>query len=118
YGPQMAGHSLQLYRWLQYGSSVFGLLVVAAALVLWLRHAPAPRPPPARRLQRPERALWLAAYLALPVAATLWAALLPLSLGHVPLSGSALGRVAIMSLRASALSLLLISALIRVRLMG
>jgi len=119
YGPDMAGHSLQLYRWLQYGSSIVGLAIVAAALVLWLRHAPAPHPPPARRLGRPERTLWLAAYVALPLAATIWAALLPLSLGHSPLaSGHALGRVAIMSLRASALSLLLISALIRVRLLG
>jgi hypothetical protein len=112
YGPDMAGHSLQLYRWLQYGSSVFGLIVVAAALALWLWHAPAPRPPPVRRLQRPERMLWLAAYVALPLAVSLWSAL-----GHAPLdSGPALGHVAVMSLRASALSLLLISALIRVRL--
>jgi hypothetical protein len=119
YGPDMAGHSLQLYRWLQYGSSVVGLVVVAAALALWLRHAPSPQPPPARRLARIERILWLAAYVALPLAATLWAMLVPLSLGHSPLaSGGALGRVAIMGLRASALSLLLISALIRVRLAG
>src|SRR5579872_4328634 len=39
YGPEMAGHSLQLYRWLQYGSSVFGLVVTAVALLLWLRRA-------------------------------------------------------------------------------
>ena len=29
YEPEMVGHSLQLYRWLQYGSSIFGLAVVA-----------------------------------------------------------------------------------------
>jgi hypothetical protein len=117
YGPEMAGHSLQLYRWLQYGSSIVGLVIVAGALALWLYHAPAPRQPPLRRLARPERALWLAAYVALPVAAIAWTALAPLSLGHALLvSGNALGRVAIVSLRASALSLLLISALVRLRL--
>src|SRR5665213_3023818 len=59
YGPEMEGHSLQLYRWLQYGSSVVGLLIVAAALAQWLRHAPAPVPPPPRRLARRERGYWL-----------------------------------------------------------
>ena len=117
YGPEMAGHSLHLYRWLQYGSSIAGLVIVAGALALWLYHAPAPRVPPARRLVRAERALWLVAYVALPAAAMAWTALAPLSLGHSLLvSGNALGRLAIVSLRGSALSLLLISVLVRLRL--
>jgi hypothetical protein len=45
YGPEMAGHALHLYRWLQYGSSVLGLVVVGAALGLWVCHAAAPSTP-------------------------------------------------------------------------
>src|ERR1700689_4490233 len=63
YGPEMAGHSLHLYRWLQYGSSLLGLALVAMALVLWLRHAPAPAKAPLRRIGARERALWLSAYV-------------------------------------------------------
>ncbi len=43
YGPEMAGHPLHLYRWLQYGSSVLAWPIVLAALLVWLRHAPTPR---------------------------------------------------------------------------
>ncbi|HEY4975272.1 MAG TPA: DUF4184 family protein, partial [Steroidobacteraceae bacterium] len=72
YGPEMSGHPLHLYRWLQYGSSMVGLAVVAAALLLWLRHAPAPLEPPPRRLSRPERLAWLGAYLLPPLLVIAW----------------------------------------------
>src|ERR1700688_3085548 len=63
YGPEMAGHPLHLYRWLQYGSSLVGLAVVAGALALWLRHAPAPATSPPRRIGAYERMVWLSAYV-------------------------------------------------------
>src|ERR1700689_4493637 len=72
YGPEMAGHSLRLYRWLQYGSSLLGLAAVAAALIVWLRHAPAPLEPPLRRLAQPERLAWLGAYLLLGLLTMAW----------------------------------------------
>jgi Domain of unknown function (DUF4184) len=117
YGPEMAGHSLRLYIWAQYGSSVVGLALVLAALWLWLKHAPAPQPPPVRRLALPERAVWIFIYLGVPAAAVVAFALRPLLAEHAPLfSGSALGSLAVAAMRATALSLLLVSVLLRVRL--
>ncbi|HET6198369.1 MAG TPA: DUF4184 family protein, partial [Acetobacteraceae bacterium] len=113
----MAGHALRLYRWLQYGSSLLGLLLVAAALVLWLHHAPRPASPPARRLTQSQRR-WLAAlYLVLPAAASALAVAVLLSLrpGMVT-SGMTLNAVAVLLIQAAALSLLLVSGLIRLRL--
>jgi hypothetical protein len=117
YGPEMSGHPLHLYRWLQYGSSLFGLAVVAAALILWLRHAPAPREPPLRRLARPERLAWLGVYLLPALVAMGWLFLRPWGAGQSPLAnGSALGTVASDGMRGAAASLLLVSILIRARL--
>jgi hypothetical protein len=118
YGPEMAGHPLHLYRWLQYGSSLVGLAVIAAALIVWLRHAPAPVEPPARRIERAERVAWLSAYLLPPLLAMAWLAWHhPWAGGKLPLAnGWALGAVAIIGMRAAAASLLLVSVLIRARL--
>jgi len=63
-GPELEGHSLHLYRWLQYGSSILGLLAVAVAVFAWLHHAP--RAHPARRLGDIERRCWSGLYLLLP----------------------------------------------------
>jgi hypothetical protein len=117
YGLEMGGHALHLYRWLQYGSSVFGLAVVAAALVVWLRHAPAPREPPARRFSPPERLAWLCVYLLPLVLAMAWFLWRGRPAGQSSLeSGTALGALAIVGMRSAAASLLLVSALIRTRL--
>ena len=117
YGPEMAGHSLQLYRWAQYGSSVVGLVVVIAALALWLHHAPAPAPRPPRRLAAGERAFWLAAYLALPALLVAWVGWRSWARAHgAPPLGTELGLIGVTSLRAAALSLLLTSVLLRLRL--
>lgn len=117
YGPDMAGHDLRLYAWLQYGSSVVGLAVVAAALALWLHHAPAPHPRPSRRLSAAERWLWGLLYTVPPVLAVLLLRLLPMLRGHAPvLTGSGLGSLAIAGMRAAAVSLLAISALLLMRL--
>jgi hypothetical protein len=117
YGPEMAGHQLRVYVWLQYGSSVLGLAVVLLALALWLRHAPTPTPAPVRRLQRPERVLWIVLYVALPVAALL-KHVVPMALhAHTALLARwAVEDTAVAGLRGAAVALLLISALIRARL--
>ena len=117
YGPEMAGHAVHLYRWLQYGSSVFGLAVVVAALSLWLHHAPALVEPPIRRIARPERLAWLGAYLLPSLLAIAWLLWRPWPAGQSPLeSGEALGGVAAVGMRSAAASLLLVSVLIRARL--
>jgi hypothetical protein len=117
YGPQLAGHSLRLYRWLQYGSSVLGLAVVAAALLLWLHHAPAPREPLVRRLTRGERLLWGGLYLAPPLVVLASSLAMAVAIGHgVLATGAALTRIAVLTMQACALSLLLVSGLLRVRL--
>src|ERR1700691_6026686 len=117
YGPEMAGHAVHLYRWLQYGSSVFGLAVVVAALSLWLHHAPAAVEPPIRRIARPERLAWLGAYVLPSLLAIAWLLWRPWPAGQSPLeSGRALDAVAIVGMRTAAASLLLVSCLIRTRL--
>jgi hypothetical protein len=117
YGPQMAGHSLHLYRWLQYGSSVFGLIVVIAALLLWLRNAPVPRERSARRLTPAQRGFWGALYLVPPVAAVALSLAVAISVGHgLPATGSGWARIAIRTMQGAVLSLLFVSTLIRLRL--
>ncbi|HEX4050617.1 MAG TPA: DUF4184 family protein [Steroidobacteraceae bacterium] len=117
YGPNMAGHQLRLYVWMQYGSSVVGLAVVLAALAVWLRHAPTPASPPVRHLQLPERVLWILLYVTVPLAALVGHAVLTVLHAHVPLlSRSALEASGVAGMRGAAVSLLLISALVRARL--
>ena len=117
YGPELDGHTLQLYVWLQYGSSVVGLLVVIAALILWLRHVPRPPRHPLRRILRAERWLWGSLYLGLPLLAivvTFWHAS---AQGQSSLAISTwLDQVAIAGMRTSVLSLLIVSLLLRARL--
>lgn len=117
YGPEMGGHALRLYRWLQYGSSALGLLVVLGAALLWLHHAPRPSCAPVRRLSASQRRSIASLYLLLPLAALVLAlaVLLPMPRGVVA-SGAALNAVAVLLLQACALSLLLVSGLIRLRL--
>ncbi len=112
YGPAIAGHPLQLYRWLQYGSSVLGLLVLVLALWLWWRHAP-PSPQPRLRALGPlERGLLLAAYGLLPLVAV--ARSLGYAITHRAIVGygynALLGRPAIALLRGGAAALIVVSA--------
>jgi hypothetical protein len=117
YGPGIAGHPLRLYAWLQYGSSVIGLVVLCGALALWLRHAPAPVPPPRRRLARSERLGWVFAYALVPVLALAWTFTRQFMAGHPPwLSGWAIGRDAAAFLRGGALALVAVSLSLRLRL--
>ena len=116
YGPEMSGHPIQLYRWLQHGSSAVGLAVVAGALVLWLRDAPAPPEPPVRRIAPPERLAWLGAYVLPAVLAMAWRASRPWGPNMTAFNNSfALGVLVILGLRIAVDSLLLVSGLILAR---
>jgi hypothetical protein len=112
YGPELDGHTLQLYIWLQYASSVIGLVVVIAALVLWLKHVPQPPGHPSRTLRVAERRCWGGLYLGLPLLATLVTLWYDAS---APLS-SWLEKTAIAGMRYGVVTLLLVSLLLRTRL--
>jgi hypothetical protein len=117
FGPEIDGRSIHLWRWLQYGSSIFGLIVVIVALVLWLRHARAPTPRPQRRLNGAERGLWIGAYVALPLLAIVASYLHTREPGVVPIPlGSVLTLMAINAMRASLVSLVIVSLALRARL--
>ncbi len=123
YGPDLVGHPLRLYRWLQHGSSVLGLLVVMIAAWRWT-HDGRSLPPPAATGRRnswaglgaSERRRWLLAYLAVP-AALLTASLLLTHRHHRGwyTLGEILTHLAKLGLSGAAVSLLLVSAFIRVR---
>jgi hypothetical protein len=117
FSAEMSGHSIHLYRLLQYVSSLVGLAVVAVALVLWLRHAPAPPEAPLRRIGPRERLAWQCAYLLPTLLIVAWLLWRPSPAGHSPLdNGTVLGWVAEVGMRCAVASLLLVSALIRARL--
>jgi Domain of unknown function (DUF4184) len=116
YSLGVARHAMRLYAWLQLLSSIVGLAVVMAALALWLRHSPAPATPPPRRLGWPERTAWSMLYLLPPLASTSWT-LLQVASGHASrYSGVSLSGAAVDSLRGAALSLVLVSGLLLLRL--
>jgi hypothetical protein len=117
FGPEIGGHSLQLYHWLQYGSSVVGLVAVTIAMLLWLAHAPQLPQQPRRRLGLAERLSWCGIYVLLPllaVAAAFWYVRIkpraPVPLGRV------LEFVAIAGMRVSGVTLVIVSLLLRARL--
>jgi predicted secreted protein len=117
YGPEINGYSIHLWRWLQYGSSIFGVIVVTAALIVWFRHAPSPSLPPQRRLRTSERNAWIGLYVALPLLAMTVALLRMHVAGAAPEPfGNILGVLAVDCMRASVVSLVSVSLLLRVRL--
>jgi hypothetical protein len=122
-GPDLAGHVLPLYRWLQHSCSVLGLAVVIWAAWRWTRGAEkfgqrpsAPDAPLITLLSRRERYAWLAAYV-LPPAGVLGLAVV-WHLRHLPAVFSVsvqLTRLAYIGMGASITTLLLVSALIHMR---
>jgi hypothetical protein len=120
YGPELDGHPVHVYRWLQYGSSIFGLTVVVVALILWVRHTPPAQSALRRRIPRDERTVWLCLYLVAPlvsVAWVFWETRWMFNFHPYPITW-ALGSVAVATIRGAVVSLLFISALMRIRLAG
>lgn len=120
-GPEVDGHTLQLFRWLQYGSSILGLAAVIVALLVWMHHAPATGTSRiARRLDLSERRLWIVGYVLLAlcgIAAGIGRA--HTHMAALP-AGLRIGAVAVSAVRAGAVSLLFVSLclLLRLRLFG
>jgi hypothetical protein len=117
FGPEIDGHPVQLYRLLQYGSSFVGLGLVIMAIVLWFRHAPAPATPLARQLRARERDGWVSLYILLPLLGVVEMAWRIHHMGLLPLPlPRALEAIAIIGMRAAAVTLVVVSLLLRARL--
>lgn len=126
FGPGIEGHTFRLYRWLQHLSSVLGLLLVVMAVWRWARGeirvasaAAGVQTRPARQwpeLGARERHAWLAAYVLIPASLLLgFVALVLAHLPYRPALGDFLTRLAFLGLEGAGASLLLVSALIRLR---
>jgi len=117
FGPEVDGHRLHLFRLLQFVSSIVGLGIVIIAVIVWLWRAPQPTAPCERRLRRGERIGWLCLYLLPPAIMVSWALWRAWVTGVSPFgTGYALGGVAVASIRGAMISLIFISALMRIRL--
>ncbi|HTP39493.1 MAG TPA: DUF4184 family protein [Steroidobacteraceae bacterium] len=112
-----AGHDWHVYRLLQHGSSVIGLVLVLGALALWMYRTPRPAQPLPRRLGRIERWCWLAVYCVAPTlvaaaaAAEAWS-----DGGDILRSADGLTAIAVAGMGSTLGSLIVVSALLRVRL--
>ena len=114
-GPDIAGHALPLFRWLQHGSSLLGLMVVLWAVWRWTRTAPA-NGSLTTLLSRRERYAWVAAYVLPPLCLLLLAGAWHLHRSRGPLSiDRELTRLAFLTMGGCCATLLGVSALIRVR---
>ncbi len=119
-GPELDGHALHLFRWLQYASSIIGLVAVVVALLVWIYHAPASEGQREHRAgcgrSRTQNLDQHSTPLASPlagIAAGAWRA-------HAHMSALAAGikvtAVAVSAMRASAISLVFGSLLLLLRL--
>jgi hypothetical protein len=112
YGPELDGHPVRYYHWLQYGSSIVGLMLVFIALALWWRHTPRPTERPRRALSPSARRLWGSLYVLIPLALAAWSVRHWLTLRASFSPDIAVGGIAIALIRGAALSLLFVSALL------
>lgn len=126
YGPELVGHPVHLYRWLQHGSSLFGLAAVAIAVWRWTHDGRTSRAPQPEGgvgghqagigLSRRERHRWLLGYLAVALAVLAIALISGYPRRDRWLTlGDTITNLAIIGLDGAAISLLLVSALIRLR---
>jgi hypothetical protein len=119
YGPELVGHPIHLYRWLQHGSSLLGLAAVAFAAWRWTRDVqslPARGQGAGGTLSASERHYWLLAYLAAPALLLAGAMLLGYPRRYAwSRLGDTVTTLAIIGLDGAVISLLLVSVLIRVR---
>ena len=125
YGPELIGHPIRIYRLLQLGSSLLGLAAVAFAVWHWT-HGPSrgsrgqggghDSVVAGTVLEVGERHNWLLAYLTVPVLVLAGALLLGYP-HHYPRStlGDMVTNLAIIGLDGAGISLLLVSALLRLR---
>lgn len=111
----VGGHHLLIFKLLQQGSSLFGLMVVVWMAGRALR-ARAPNPRPRRTLGVVERRAWFSAY----PATTALASLAALALGPHERYGAVviLGEAAIALLRGLAFAAIAVSAALRLRLVS
>lgn len=128
-GPGIGGHALPLYRWLQHGSSVLGLIVVLWAAWRWTRaastappsggHASAPDGSTITLLTRRERMTWLAAYILPPlctlVLAGAWQIQRHRGMAYL---GRDVSQLAFLALGSGLATLLAVSILIRLRMIA
>jgi hypothetical protein len=126
YGPELVGHPIHLYRWLQHGSSLLGLAAVVFAVWHWTR---AGRSASAQGqgggdgavrahavLGARERCGWMLAYLAIPALVLASALLLRYPRYHPWAAlGDTVTILAIIGLDGAGISLLLVSVLIHLR---
>lgn len=116
-GPDIDGHTLRVWRLLQYGSSIAGLVAVVAALWLWLGRAA--RDAHGAVLQRTlghrERMMWSALYCAVPLACLLLGFIRHGAGAYWPLTGPRLGALLYLLMRGAAVSLVGVSVLLRFR---
>jgi hypothetical protein len=116
-GPEVVGHTLRLFRWLQHVSSVVGLLIVLLAIWRWARARASDSNEVSDEPFTPlERNLWLAAYAAIPLLMLISVVAHELHARRPESLGPALTRLAFAGLKGTGASLLLVSAAIRMRL--
>jgi hypothetical protein len=117
YGPDVGGHPLRLYRWLQHGSSVVGLVVVLVALWLWYERTARLPASAGGGLSARERCTWLAVYVSIPLLALIAQTVqLVLEGASFLASSEPLETLAILGMRAGALSLVVVSVVLLLRL--
>jgi len=125
-GPDIAGHALPLYRWLQHSSSVLGLIVVLWAAWRWTHatpvvsgHTTTPTGPTVALLPRRERIAWLAAYVLPPLCLLMLAGAWQIHRHKgIAYLGRDVSQLAVLALGSSIATLLAVSALIRVRMIA
>lgn len=123
-GPDIAGHVLPLYRWLQHCSSLLGLIAVIWAARRWTRtasstsaHGTVQQRPAITLLSHRERMAWLAAYILPPLCLLLLAAVWHLYRHQEPFNlGREVTRLAYLIMGSSCATLVGVSVLIAVRL--
>jgi fumarate reductase subunit D len=124
-GPHIEGHPLPIYQWLQLASSVLGLLVLVVAVWMWRRGYPlvGEASEPAQvawrypELGARERQFWFVTYLLVPIVLLVLAAAPRLHHGRLWYKvGGLLSRFALYGLGGIVVSIVLVSAIVRIRL--
>jgi hypothetical protein len=114
---EIAGHHLMGTRLLQDVSSLIGLVIVLAVVAYGLRPGRPGEEEPARKLPASERFVWIVAYVGLAILlAALFFALRRQAYGSSQSLGFLLARYAIAALRGFAVSLVLVSLSLGLRL--